>query len=100
MRYLDSHFSTDQLQEQLQVNYVTFSALIHNINDPMTKDTRHKFMLSRNRLSGIIYVGRIPTTEHDLLYTYVFHQPSYNLQMYEECILTTTRFPLVYYNDP
>ena len=50
-------------------------------------------------LSGIIYVGRIPTMEHDLLYTNIFHQPSYDLQMYEEYILTTTRFPLVYLNE-
>ena len=28
--------------------------------------------------------------EHDQLYPNVFHQPSYNLQMYEEYILTTT----------
>ena len=34
------------------------------------------------------------------LYTSIFHQPSYNLQLYEEYILTMTRFPLVYYNDP
>ena len=42
----------------------------------------------------------IPATEHDLLYTNVFHQPSYNLLMYQEYILTTTRSPLVYYSDP
>ena len=38
--------------------------------------------------------------EHDQLHTNIFHQPSYNLQMYEEYILTTTTSPLVYYNDP
>ena len=51
-------------------------------------------------LPGIIYVGRTPTMEHYLLYPNIFHQPSYNVQMYEEYILTTTRFPLVYDNDP
>ena len=50
--------------------------------------------------AGIMYVGRIPPTEHDLLYTNVFHQPSYNLQMYNEYIKSTTRFPLVYLNEP
>ena len=58
-----------------------------------------KFILSRNTLPGIIYIGRIPTMEHDLLYTNIFHQPSY-LCMYEKYILTTTRFPFVYCNDP
>ena len=40
--------------------------------------------------------------EHNLFHTNVFHQPSYNLllQMYKRYILTTTRFPLVYLNDP
>ena len=38
--------------------------------------------------------------EHDQLYPNIFHQPSYNLQMYEEYIWTTTRFPLVYDNNP
>ena len=58
------------------------------------------FILSRKYLPRIIYVGRTPTTEHDQLYTNVFHQPSCNIQMYKEYILTTTRFSLVYYNDP
>ena len=38
--------------------------------------------------------------EHDLFDPNFFHQPSYNLQMYEEYILTTSIFPLVYLNDP
>ena len=46
---------------------------------------------------GIIYVGRTPTMEHNQLYP---NEPSNNLRMYEECILTTTRFLLVYDNDP
>ena len=37
--------------------------------------------------------------EHDPFHPNVFHQPSYNLQMYEEFILTTSVFPLVYLND-
>ena len=37
--------------------------------------------------------------KHDLFHLNVFHQPSYNLRMYEGYILTTSRFPLVYVNN-
>ena len=38
--------------------------------------------------------------KRDLFHPIVFHQASYNLQMFEGYILTTTRFPLVYLIDP
>ena len=38
--------------------------------------------------------------EHNLFHPNFFHQPSYNLWMYEEYILTTPIFPLVNLNDP
>ena len=47
MRSLDSEFLTDEFQEQLQVNYVTRNAHIHNINVTVTKDICLKFILSR-----------------------------------------------------
>ena len=50
-------------------------------------------------LRGITYVQRTSTTELDQLYYIILHQPFYNLQMYEEYILTTIRFPLVYDNN-
>ena len=50
-------------------------------------------------LPRIIYIGRI-TMEHNLFHPNFFHQPSCNVWMYEEYILTTSIFPLVYLNDP
>ena len=38
--------------------------------------------------------------ELNLSHLNFFHQPSYNLWMYEKYILTTSRSPLVYLNDP
>ena len=38
--------------------------------------------------------------EHNPFYPNFFHQHSYSLQMYEEYIMTTSIFPLVYLNDP
>ena len=51
-------------------------------------------------LPGMLYVGKTTTTEHDLFHPNIFHQPSYNLQMYKEYILTNIIIPLIYLNDP
>ena len=40
------------------------------------------------------------TTKCDLFPLNIFHQSSYSLQMYKGYILTTTRFSLVYLNNP
>ena len=33
-------------------------------------------------LPGITYVEKTPTMEHDQFYSNIFHQPFYNIQMY------------------
>ena len=47
MIYLDSHFLTNEFQEQLQVNYVIHNIDILNIYVLTTLDTHPKFILSR-----------------------------------------------------
>ena len=65
-----------------------------------SKKTISSLYLQESTLSEIIYVGSITTTEFNPSHPNFFHQPSYNLWMYEEYILTTSRFPLVYLYDP
>ena len=79
---------------------MTCNTHIHKIYALTFKAKCLMFILSKSTLLGIIYIGRTPTMEHNQLYPNIFHQPSYNLQMYEKYILTTTRFSLVYYSNP
>ena len=65
----------------------------------MRKEDWLKFILSRTG-STWNYLHWKDNTEHNMFHLNVFNQPSYNLQMYKEYILTTSLLPLVYHNNP
>ena len=78
MRYLECHFSTNDFEEQVHVNYMTHSAHIHIIYVSATKENVTSSYCQRSTLPGFIYVGMTPTMECDLLHPNVFHQLTEN----------------------
>ena len=79
---------------------MTHNAHNDNINVTTTKEKRLMFIMPRKHSISNYLHWKDNNTEHNPFHPNLFHQPSYNLWLYEEYILTTLIFPLVYLNEP
>ena len=80
------------------------------LHDPQCSYSQHLFSKIQRQTSQVYIVKEAPYPELSMLEGHqpwnmtscIQHLPPtfHSLQMYEEYILTTTRFPLVYYNNP